>query len=135
MNNALNTVSAAIKIITPIILLLILTPGISVGAIYKWVDADGKTHYGNQPPESIKVEKLNIKVKEPVVPPKSIEATDGKTPASPQDKTRAAPPAAPEAFDLCIPASVQSTCGPLPAAAPKAEGSSLLPMRGPPKRS
>ena len=28
--------------------------------VYKWVDADGKTHFGDKVPESAKVEKLNL---------------------------------------------------------------------------
>ena len=64
---ALKTAFASIKVKTPFVLLLIILPSISLGAIYKWVDADGKTHYGSKAPETSQVEKLNIKVKQPVI--------------------------------------------------------------------
>ena len=68
MNIALKTVFASIKVNFSFIFLLFLLPSISLGGIYKWVDADGKTHYGNKPPQTSQIEKLNIKVKQPVVP-------------------------------------------------------------------
>ena len=67
MNIALKTVFASIKVNLSFVFLLFLIPSISLGGIYKWVDADGKTHYGNKPPQTSQVEKLNIKVKQPVV--------------------------------------------------------------------
>ena len=70
MNLVLKTIFACKKLKLSFILLFLI-PSISVGAIYKWVDEDGKTHYGSKRPESSQAEKLKIKVKEPVIPAKA----------------------------------------------------------------
>lgn len=76
MNLVLKTIFACKKLKLSFILLFLI-PSISVGAIYKWVDEDGKTHYGSKRPETSQAEKLKIKVKEPVIPAKAKEDEKG----------------------------------------------------------
>jgi len=114
MNIALKTVFASIKVNFSFVFLLFLIPGISLGAIYKWVDADGKTHYGNKAPQTSQVEKLNIKVKQPVVAKKpKEEEKKGLSSKKEDDKNKftSAEPEAPklaakEKFRLCNQAKI-----------------------------
>ena len=76
MNLVLKTIFACKKLKLSFILLFLI-PSISVGAIYKWVDEDGKTHYGSKRPESSQAEKLKIKVTEPVISAKTKEDEKG----------------------------------------------------------
>jgi hypothetical protein len=50
-------------------LLLALSSSSMAGQVYKWVDADGVTHFGAQPPQGQSVETLNTAV----APPKPAE--------------------------------------------------------------
>jgi len=106
MNITSKTVFACKKLYFTFLLLLFLTPGISVGAIYKWVDDDGKTHYGSERPKTSQVEKLDIKVKEPVVPIKTEKDGEKEDKIFNKDAAKPTEPEAPklsakEKFRLC----------------------------------
>ncbi len=49
---------------TLVLTLIISSPALSSG-IYKWVDENGKTHYGSQRPENAQVEKMKLHVPQP----------------------------------------------------------------------
>lgn len=57
-------------------LLLALAAPAMAGSIYKWVDAQGTTHFGAQPPRGVQAERIN-----PIVP----------QPSGPSETTAAAP--------------------------------------------
>ncbi|WP_019342701.1 DUF4124 domain-containing protein [Stutzerimonas stutzeri] len=46
-------------------LLLALSSSIMAGQVYKWVDADGVTHFGAQPPQGQPAETLNTAIAPP----------------------------------------------------------------------
>ncbi|WP_417787592.1 DUF4124 domain-containing protein [Stutzerimonas xanthomarina] len=46
-------------------LLLALSSSIMAGQVYKWVDADGVTHFGAQPPQGQQAETLNTAIAPP----------------------------------------------------------------------
>ena len=52
-------------------LLLVCSSSILAAPIYKWVDAQGTTHFGSEPPANQKVESINTKVFQPPVPEKT----------------------------------------------------------------
>ena len=58
-------------------LLLALSSGVMAGQIYKWVDAQGVTHFGAQPPQGQSAEALNT-----ATPPSKPAAT--AAPVEPQ---------------------------------------------------
>ena len=33
---------------------------VSAGVVYKWVDVDGKVHYGDQPPDDVTTEIMRV---------------------------------------------------------------------------
>lgn len=106
MNITSKTVFTCKKLYCTFLLLLFLTPGISVGAIYKWVDDNGKTHYGSERPKTSQVEKLDIKVKEPVVPKKPEKNGEKQDIGLGNDTTKTTEPETPklsskEKFRLC----------------------------------
>lgn len=83
--------------LTSLYLILLTCMGSTSAAIYKWVDENGKTHYGERPVTQ-QAEKLDIKTRTPVPPPvkkdaakdgKAKEETDAKDPE--KDKTETAP--------------------------------------------
>ena len=91
MNIGLKTVFRFKKFNFSFVLFLFLIPGVSAGAIYKWVDENGKTHYGSERPKTSQAKKLNIKTKEPVTHRKTKdEKKDGK---KEDDKNKAIPTA------------------------------------------
>ena len=105
MNLVLKTIFACKKLKLSFILLFLI-PSISVGAIYKWVDEDGKTHYGSKRPETSQAEKLKIKVEEPVISAKTKEDEKGDKKEDDKNKQTAKEPEAPkisakEKFRLC----------------------------------
>lgn len=64
---------------------LLIIPTVSIGAIYKWVDEQGKTHYGNKRPETRQVEKMKLNIKQAVTAKK--DTNDGKNTAKdPKEK-------------------------------------------------
>ena len=45
----------------PILFLLAMAfPVAAQEGVYRWIDAQGRTHYGNQPPANVQVEKVNL---------------------------------------------------------------------------
>lgn len=72
--------------LTTLSLILLTCIGSANAAIYKWVDENGKTHYGERP-VSQQAEKLNIKTRTPIPPPAEEETgKDGKTEQSADGK-------------------------------------------------
>ncbi len=49
-------------IITSLFLVLMMASTVTQGDLYKWVDKDGKIHYGDSPPENAKLKKITGKV-------------------------------------------------------------------------
>ncbi len=45
----------------PVLLLLLLAPLVGQAALYKWVDANGVTHYSETPPQNGKAATLNVR--------------------------------------------------------------------------
>ena len=45
-------------IITSLFLVLLMISPVTQGDLYKWVDKNGKTHYGDSPPENVKLKKI-----------------------------------------------------------------------------
>ena len=76
MNIILKTVFDSKKLQATFLLFCLLIPASGQTAIYKWVDENGKTHYGSQKPASQNAEKLNIKIKQPEIT--QDEAIDDK---------------------------------------------------------
>ncbi|MEK1905378.1 MAG: DUF4124 domain-containing protein [Pseudomonas sp.] len=50
-------------------LLLALSASAMAGQIYKWVDAQGNTHFGAQPPEGQQAAQVNTNITQPKVAP------------------------------------------------------------------
>ncbi|WP_252274569.1 DUF4124 domain-containing protein [Pseudomonas subflava] len=55
--------------------LLALSTGASAGQIYKWVDDQGKVHFGSQPPEGQAAATVNPNISQPKAPPQKPVAT------------------------------------------------------------
>ncbi len=69
---------------------LIAWSGIASAIVYKWVDADGKIHYGDQPPDGVHaeiVELLGTHVPRTAQPSPSAPAQGSKTAAPDQADT------------------------------------------------
>lgn len=59
-------------------LLLALSGAASASSVYKWVDAQGMTHFGAQPPEGQKATEINTAAPEPATPPAPNESAINK---------------------------------------------------------
>jgi len=46
---------------TLLLFILLISPALILGDVYKWTDEEGKIHYGNKPPAQIEGEKIQIK--------------------------------------------------------------------------
>ncbi|MDH1008232.1 DUF4124 domain-containing protein [Pseudomonas nicosulfuronedens] len=73
-------------------LLLALAPTVMAAQVYKWVDAQGITHFGAQPPEGAEAAKVNTNTAPPkpgsnFPPPAAIKST---LPPSEDEKQKAA---------------------------------------------
>ena len=51
-----------LPLITCLTMLLLLLSPVSHGQLYKWVDENGKVHYGDSPPENVKLKTITGKV-------------------------------------------------------------------------
>ena len=53
------------------ILLLLLVPFVAQGEVFKWVDAQGRTHYGDKPGSGVKAERIAaaVSISDPVILP------------------------------------------------------------------
>ena len=105
MNFGLKTVFTYIRFNFSFVLFLFLIPDISAAAIYKWVDENGKTHYGSERPKTSQAKKLNIKTKEPVTHKKTKDEKKGEKEDDKNKTTQAEPEepkmSAKEKFRLC----------------------------------
>ena len=45
-------------LITSLMLVLMMTSTVTQGDLYKWIDKNGKTHYGDSPPDNAKLRKI-----------------------------------------------------------------------------
>lgn len=86
--------------------LLLLLPGISASAIYKWVDENGETHYGSKRPATTQSEKLNIRIKQPVLTKKTNDGDKKSKKGSNKNESQATETETPqmstkEKFRLC----------------------------------
>jgi opacity protein-like surface antigen len=59
-------------------LLLSLSTSVMAAQVYKWVDAQGVTHFGAQPPQGQQATSINVSVPQP----KQAQATPQTTPAA-----------------------------------------------------
>ena len=66
--------------------LILSTP--AIGGIYKWVDENGKTHYGSQRPENAPAEKMKLKVSQPASGPEQEEETGAVTKLTKPEKAQ-----------------------------------------------
>lgn len=73
-------------LVATLILMLIMSPSAMGAGIYKWVDENGKVHYGSQRPEDAKAEKMKLHVPEPAAKPESAEDDKEKADLSHEDK-------------------------------------------------
>lgn len=71
------------KTITTCILFSLIIPFLTVASekIYKWIDADGQTHYTTKKPETLRSQEMNIRIPktQPLIPSKQMEPTEKKT--------------------------------------------------------
>jgi hypothetical protein len=58
----------AVRHLLPLAFILIVAPAAADG-VYKWVDAQGRTHFGSTPPPGQKTEKLNNQTATPEAAP------------------------------------------------------------------
>lgn len=73
-------------LVTTLILMLIMSPSAMGAGIYKWVDENGKIHYGSQRPEDAKAKKMKLHVPEPAAKPEPTEDDEKKVDLSDEDK-------------------------------------------------
>jgi len=67
-------------------------PLIADTAIHKWVDGNGVTHFGAEPPKNVKAEEIKPRVYSPSAPaPTPEKAAEPKTEAKPKDATAEKP--------------------------------------------
>ncbi|MCK5001673.1 MAG: DUF4124 domain-containing protein [Gammaproteobacteria bacterium] len=59
------------QILATVVLSFIIAPAAMSEGIYKWVDDNGKIHYGSQRPEDADAEKMKLHVPEPASKPES----------------------------------------------------------------
>jgi len=86
MNIRIKTAFVCKKTLFSFLALFLLIPATSVGAIYKWVDEQGKTHYGNQRPATNQAEKMKLKIKEPAAPGKGTKKDKKDGAKKPEEK-------------------------------------------------
>ena len=65
MNIILKTVFNSKRLQFSLLILSLLLPGTGLSAFYKWIDDEGKTHYGSQRPVSQSAEKIKLKIQQP----------------------------------------------------------------------
>lgn len=56
-------------------LLLALAAPAMAGSIYKWVDAQGTTHFGTQPPQGVEAQRVNPVISQPATPAPAAPAS------------------------------------------------------------
>ena len=59
-------------------LLALATAGICFAQVYKWVDADGRVHYGPQPPPGLKARSLSMQQSHSVNPESNVEVPESE---------------------------------------------------------
>lgn len=78
------------RMILPASLLLALSSFAMAAPIYKWVDAEGVTHFGAQPPQGAQATTVNTQTAPPPdnfpLPPSTPAPTIQKKPADPEQK-------------------------------------------------
>lgn len=78
------------RMILPASLLLALSSFAMAAPIYKWVDAEGVTHFGAQPPQGAKATTVNTQTAPPPdnfpLPPSTPAPTIQQKPADPEQK-------------------------------------------------
>ncbi|MDH3342733.1 MAG: DUF4124 domain-containing protein [Gammaproteobacteria bacterium] len=62
--------------LTLLALMLAISSPVMAAGIYKWVDEEGKTHYGSERPENTAAEKMKLHVPEPASKPAPQEETE-----------------------------------------------------------
>lgn len=70
-------------------LLLALAAPAMAGSIYKWVDAQGTTHFGAQPPQGVAAERINPIVPQPSSPSEASKADPKEQNSDKQSKINA----------------------------------------------
>lgn len=112
MNIILKTVFDSKKLRATFIVFSLLIPGSGQTAIYKWVDENGKTHYGSQKPPSHDAEKLKIKIKQPDITKEESSAKQEKPvkkdqPQADKEEETAPEMSAKEKKRLCLAAKAE----------------------------
>ena len=52
--------------------------GNTVGQVYKWIDAEGRVHYGAQPPPAAKARSLSLQQSHAVNPESDVEVPESE---------------------------------------------------------
>lgn len=71
------------RLIITMLMLCIAVTAVASG-VYRWVDASGKVHYGDQPPPGAKTSEVHVKQTKPA----PVAAAEAVTPVEPKDPVR-----------------------------------------------
>ncbi len=77
-----------LKLLTSLILAFMLAPAALATGVYKWVDDNGKIHYGSQRPQDASAERLKLNVPMPATQPEDAEKEAADVELSDDDKAR-----------------------------------------------
>lgn len=77
-----------LKLLATLMLAFMLSPAAFATGVYKWVDENGKTHYGSQRPQDASAERLKLNVPTPATQPDDAEKEATDVELSDDDKAR-----------------------------------------------
>jgi hypothetical protein len=77
-----------LKLLTSLMLAFLLAPAAFATGVYKWVDENGKTHYGSQRPQDASAERLKLNVPTPATQPEDAEKEAAGVELSDDDKAQ-----------------------------------------------
>ena len=77
-----------LKLLASLMLAFMLAPAAFATGVYKWVDENGKTHYGSQRPQDASAERLKLNVPTPATQPEDTEKEAADVELSDDDKAR-----------------------------------------------
>jgi len=56
-------ITMKLKKYTWTLLIILISPTLAIGGVYKWTDEEGKIHFGDKPPTESSIEEIKIKDK------------------------------------------------------------------------
>lgn len=89
---------------------LLTFSGLASATVYKWVDAQGRTLYGDRPPDGVKAEVVQLLVERPSSPAPQQDRSGARSNAPPSSSSAPVDPAVRKAVDQDVSAARAKQC-------------------------